>query len=496
MKEPEEQSPDPSVQRPATARSTIIPWERLRKLASLLRLKPFDTSTESGRSLERYRRIALTTVSGMTARVVGSLLGLVSVPLVLSYLGKERYGLWATITALVAWVSLFDLGLANGLVNLLSAAHGRDDKAEAGRHLSTAFAALVVMAGVLSIVAFLGVGVVPWGKVLGAGGVADESTIRWSVAASLLLFVVSLPFSVTAQVYAAYQRTYLLNSFVFGSAVLGFALLLLALRLHVTMPLLILIYGIGGPVCGAVAFFYATRKAMPWLRPRVRSISRQHLRALISFSLPIFLFQIGALAVNQTQAIMLAHRCNMSVVAAYSIAMRVYLLVIAVVQIGTNSFVPALREAYERGDHDWTRRAFARLLRLRLAITMSAGCAVVLLGDTLLRLWLRRTDIAFGREVWAVMALLLVASTWCASYSELLSIMDRLWLNVAAVLCNGTVNLLLTYWLSRRYQVLGALLALALPTLLVGLALRVFGKRVLAKNQVQRTADGVGGART
>ena len=199
---------------------------------------------------------------------------------------------------------------------------------------------------------------------------------------------------------------------------------------------------------------------------------------------------------NQTQAIMLAHRCNMSVVAAYSIAMRVYLLVIAVVQIGTNSFVPALREAYERGDHDWTRRAFARLLRLRLAITMSAGCAVVLLGDTLLRLWLRRTDIAFGREVWAVMALLLVASTWCASYSELLSIMDRLWLNVAAVLCNGTVNLLLTYWLSRRYQVLGALLALALPTLLVGLALRVFGKRVLAKNQVQRTADGVGGART
>ncbi|MGB7809652.1 MAG: lipopolysaccharide biosynthesis protein [Polyangia bacterium] len=496
MKEPAEQPPDPSVRRPATAPLTIFLWERLRKLASLLRLKPFETSTESGRSLERYRRIALTTASGMVIRVFSSLLGLISVPLVLSYLGKERYGLWATITAVVAWASLFDLGLANGLVNLLSAAHGRDDKAEAQRHLSTAFAALVLMAAALSIVFLLGIGIVPWGKVIGARGVADESTIRWSIAASLLLFVVSLPFSGTAQVYAAYQRSYLLNGFVFGSAVLGFALLLLALRLHVTMPLLILMYGIGGPVCGAMAFLYATRKIMPWLRPRIRSISRQHLRALFSLSLPIFLFQIGALAVNNTQAIMLAHRCDMSVVASYSIAMRVYLLVITVVQIGTNSFVPALREAYERGDHDWTRRAFTRLVRLRLAITMGAGCAVILVGDTFLRLWLRRTDIAFGREVWAAIALLMVAATWTSSYSELLSIMDRLWLNVAAVLFNGTMILLLTYWLGRHYQVLGAFLAIALPTLLVALTLRVFGKRVLAENHVQRTADGADGAGT
>ena len=336
----------------------------------------------------------------------------------------------------------------------------------------------------------------PWGKVIGARGVADESTIRWSIAASLLLFVVSLPFSVTAQVYAAYQRSYLLNGFVFGSAVLGFALLLLALRLHVTMPLLILIYGIGGPFSGAMAFFYATRKAMPWLRPRIRSISRRASTGARSLSLPIFLFQIGALAVNQTQTIMLAHRCDMSVVASYSIAMRVFLLVIAVVHVGTNSFVPALREAYEHGDHDWTRRAFTRLVRLRLAITMGAGCAVILVGDTFLRLWLRRTDIAFGREVWAAIALLMVAATWTSSYSELLSIMDRLWLNVAAVLFNGTMILLLTYWLGRHYQVLGAFLAIALPTLLVALTLRVFGKRVLAENHVQRTADGADGAGT
>ena len=181
---------------------------RARAMLGVLRLKPFDSATAEGRSLERYRRIALTTVSGMTVRTVGSLLGLVTVPLVLAYLGKERFGLWAIITTLVAWVSLFDLGIANGLVNMLSAAHGRDEPDEAGRYLSTAFFALVIMAAVLCVVTAIGLGLVPWGSLLGARGVVDEATIRWSVAAALGIFILSLPFSVTQQVYAAYQRTY------------------------------------------------------------------------------------------------------------------------------------------------------------------------------------------------------------------------------------------------------------------------------------------------
>jgi hypothetical protein len=40
--------------------------DRTRAMKGLLRLKPFDTSTEQGRSRERYRRAALTTfTSGM-----------------------------------------------------------------------------------------------------------------------------------------------------------------------------------------------------------------------------------------------------------------------------------------------------------------------------------------------------------------------------------------------------------------------------------------------
>ena len=320
----------------------------------------------------------------------------------------------------------------------------------------------------------------PWGALLGAKGAADETTIRWSVAAALSLFVMSLPFSVTQQVYAAYQRTYLWNGFALAGAMLGFTGLILSIRLGVTMPVLIFASGVSGPLVTMVAYVYATRRALPWLKPSLGKVSKSALRGLLSRSVPIFLYQVGALVVNETQSILLAHRCDLSTVAAYSIGMRVYLLFIAVIQIVTNSFIPALHEAHERGDVDWMTRAFARLLRVRIAIAVAGGLTLVLLGNALLALWLRRTDIAFGRGVWIAMALLMVGAMWSTSYAELLSIMDRLWVNVVAVLSNGAVTLLLTYYLSARYQVLGAVAALAIPTALVTIFLRVFGRRFLA----------------
>ena len=465
----------------ARLRQRIVDAFQLAKRARLvLRLKPFDASTEQGRSLERYRRIGLTTVSGMTARAVGSLLGLVTLPLVLSFLGKERFGMWALITTLMAWVALFDLGLANGLVNMLSAAHGRDEKEEASRYLSTAFAALLAVAGLLALATLLSIGFVPWGSLLGVNAVADEATIRLSVAAALLLFVFSLPFSVTQQVYAAYQRTYIWNGFNLVGAILGFACLVSAIWLRVSMPVLILASGVGGWLATVAAYGYATRRALPWLRPSLSKVSRTALRGLLSRSVPIFLYQVGALVVNETQSILLSHRCDLGTVASYAVGMRLYLVFVAIIQIGTNSFIPALREAYERGDRDWTAGAFSRLLRMRLAIAAGSGVILILFGNLLLTLWLRRTDMNFDRGVWIAMAILMVVAMWSTSYSELLSIMDRLWVNVGAVLASGTATLVLTYYLTHRYQVFGAVVALAIPATLVAVFLRIVGRRFLA----------------
>jgi len=44
------------------------------------------------------------------------------VPLMVCYLGSEKYGIWSTLLSLVSWMLFFDFGLANGTRNRISEA--------------------------------------------------------------------------------------------------------------------------------------------------------------------------------------------------------------------------------------------------------------------------------------------------------------------------------------------------------------------------------------
>lgn len=187
----------------------------------------------------------------------------------------------------------------------------------------------------------------------------------------------------------------------------------------------------------------------------------------MSRSLPMFLFQVGALAVNETQSIILARRCGLAIVADYGIAFRLYLLVASLIQLGTNSFIPPLREAHERGDRPWVGVAFRRLLAIRLLIAVAGAAGMVLLGNELLAVWLRRDDVVFAWPVWATLAVLQVAAAWVSAYSELLWIMDRVWALVGLVALNGAVTVALTWAMVPAYTVLGAFLAVSAVTVAV-----------------------------
>ena len=96
-------------------------------LLSLFRLRPFETATEGGRSKERLRRAALTTLAAGVAKAIGLLASLISVPLTYRYLGPERYGIWMVLISIIAAMSFADLGIGNGLMNAVSEAYGKDD---------------------------------------------------------------------------------------------------------------------------------------------------------------------------------------------------------------------------------------------------------------------------------------------------------------------------------------------------------------------------------
>ncbi len=102
----------------------------------------------------RYVRIIQAGVAALAGRGIALAVSIITVPLTLNYLGSERYGMWITMSTLLIWFQLADIGLGNGLTNTVSEAYGNGQKELAQRHVSNAFWLLCAIAAGLGIVAY------------------------------------------------------------------------------------------------------------------------------------------------------------------------------------------------------------------------------------------------------------------------------------------------------------------------------------------------------
>ncbi len=439
---------------------------RARSLLRVARVEPFDEATAEGRSQERYRRIVLSTGASLAGTAVTTLVGLAIVPLLVSRMGKDFYGLWATVFSLTPWIALLDMGMVGGLVVAIAEANGRDDREGAAAGFSSAFFSLA-LAGVLASVALAAVvAFAPWESVVHLPAGLSRSSVTAGVALVGVVAALSLPLGLVNQAWTGYQKAFVATAFTAGGSLLSLALLVAAVRLGGSPFAVFAAGSLAGFAAGLASLAFLSR-AMPWMRPSPRRVSRPAFRRLLGTATPLYLFQIGSLLVNQSQRPLLSASAGLGVTAEYDLLARIYVLAITLITVSSASFAPTFRESLERGDGEWMRKTFWRLVRLRMAAAAALCLGIVLGGNAVLRLWLGRQDFQFALPVWLTLAALILAAVWASPFFELLTILDRIWPQVAVVLVQGPLTVGLTWYLGSRYGVLGALLALVTPTVVV-----------------------------
>jgi O-antigen/teichoic acid export membrane protein len=108
---------------------------------------PFGIGASERRDRDRYVRAARSAASNSVSAALGFAVVLLSVSFTLPYLGQERFGIGMTISGLAVILSVLDLGVANGLVNLVADAKTSGDH-EKLRTIVTRGVLLLVVIGV------------------------------------------------------------------------------------------------------------------------------------------------------------------------------------------------------------------------------------------------------------------------------------------------------------------------------------------------------------
>ena len=203
---------------------------------SVIRLTPFDTYTPAGRSKERLRRIALSTVYQLLSRVITGFTALISVPLTIHYLGTERYGLWMTISSVIALLRFADLGMGSGLLNAVAEANGHDDRQVAQQAVSSTFFFLSAIAVLVLIAFFALYPFIPWPRIF---NVTSSLAMRESGPAMMVFvmcFALNLPLGVVQRVQMGYQEGFISSLWQCGGSVLGLYYCYWQFRLKLACP--------------------------------------------------------------------------------------------------------------------------------------------------------------------------------------------------------------------------------------------------------------------
>jgi O-antigen/teichoic acid export membrane protein len=430
-------------------RATISPWRYLEGLFAVVRLAPHDTSSEWGRSRERYRRAALSTLASLVSKSLAIGVGLVTVPLALSFLGTERFGLWMTISSLTAILAFADFGIGNGLLTAIAEASGQDREDLTVSYISSAFFVLSSVALVLGGLLVLAYPFIPWGRVFNLS--TPESIAEAGTASMVFLActLISIPLDVAVRVRMGYQEGFINSLWDAIGSVLGLCGLLVAIVWQAGLPWLVLASA-GGPVVSTAINAVTLVLKRLKLRPRWSAVRAPATKHILRMGVVFALLQAAVAAVYLSDNLIVTQIFGPESVAGYSVHVRMFGLAPFVVNLAQAPLWPAYGEAIARGEIPWVKRTLVRSMLATLAFVGGVSAVLILIGPHVLRLWL-------GTDVSSSLPLLV----GLAISSVLLSVG-----NAVAVFLNGA-NIL------RAQLVLACLMAVAAVILKIALAYRL-----------------------
>lgn len=367
-----------------------------------------ENSSAAGRSKERYRRIALSGLSAGAVRIISLGATFVAVPIVSNHLGRERFGLWLTITSLVALLTFADLGISGGLVNALSECNGRSDRVGAASYVSSAFYTLSAIGLALGALFAASYGQVPWERLFRLESAQALTEVGPSLAIFAGCFLIAMPLGIAQRVHIGYQEGFLASLWLGLGSLIGLGCTILAVNMGASLPWLVLTTAGGPVIAGVLNSMVLYWKQRPWLKPSILKVSRPASKQLISTGFLFFTLGIAASVGYHSDNVVIARILGPASVPSLALPMKLFVIVPTVVSIALGPLWPAYGESIARGDIDWVSRAMKRSVMAGLALSIPLAIVLSFFTPQLMTLWVGESSeisipLLLALGAWAVL---------------------------------------------------------------------------------------------
>ena len=366
---------------------------------------------------------------------------LVSIPLMIRYLGQEQYGIWSTLLSVMSWVVFFDLGIGNGLRNKVAEALANNNTVEASSYISSGYTLIGLISLCLFIIAATATFYIPWRTVFNTTNI-DEATLRNTVFVSAFFITLNFWISLINQVLNAVQKTSVIvfGQFISNTVALSFVFTLTQL-MYPSLYYLALAYGtslIISNVTLTLWFYNKRRELLPKL-----TLNSQHIRPIMSLGLQFFIIQLACLVIFTTDKMLITQFFGSQYVTQYDVVFKLFGIITLVYSLISAPLWSSYTDAYHREDFSWVKRILTKQLQIFGVIFLCVVIMIPLAKPTIL-LWIGN-DLQIPISLIISMGGFVLLSTWNNIFGSILGGINKIRLGSFYTIVTAAVNIPLCY---------------------------------------------------
>ncbi len=332
----------------------------------------------------RLRRFRLAVATSLGSKAASIALQFAAIPVALHALGPAGFGLFVTVSSLVAWMGLASVGIGPGLTMGITRAVASADGEAERTYFWTSVSLMTIISTLLAVgvtVAFL---IVPAGSLTGVDDPQMGREAQTSLVIVGLLMAAQLLLSVVDATRLGYQELHISNLWTLVGTGLSLVALLGFGTISPTVPFLIL--ALNAPLV-VVRAFNGSLLLRHHTNLRRFSVDVALVRQILLVGIGFAVVSLASFLSQQVGLVLLAQREGPQAVAAPGAMLRLIILASSAVAMLTLPLWPALVDATARTETSWARSAFRRVLVLSIAYSGVVCVTLLLVGQPLVQLW-------------------------------------------------------------------------------------------------------------
>jgi len=372
------------------------------------------------------------------------LIGFLLVPVTLNYVDSETYGIWMTLSTMVAWMSFFDVGINNGLKNKLAEAFSLGNYSLCRKYVSTTYAILAIIFTIVMVLLLVIVPYLNWPQILNLPDKYSEVLV-YSLCVLVVYFCINFVLSTINVILTADQRpadaafrTFVQQAlslfviYIFTLTTEG-SLLNLCIGLCVAPLLVISLFNIT---------LFSGRYIM--ISPHIKWIDFKVAPELMSLGVKFFIIQIAGIIQYQLVNFILLRYYGGTSVTEYNIAFKYFNSLSMIWGILITPLWVGFTDALTNKDYIWIHRTLRKYFYL--SILASLGCVIMLIiSPFVYNLWIgNAVVINFNTSLWT--CFFTIAWMFSSIYVSFINGSGRVGLQTCFCFVTPILFLIVSFW--------------------------------------------------